>query len=169
MDIRRAIAILESSDDDRVMLAYCKKHDIKISDLSQEELDRCYQEALAGRDSYPIPTTSSEYVYHGTRKTNLPSIARHGLVPSEKTVTHNPSLTGHALGKVFFASTVDNAEFYSLRGAGRKPRSLLRVRRSDLPDLLPDAMDDTSYFVDRAVAPNLIEVWTDSGWRSIST
>lgn len=155
-----------ADEDDRVFLAYCQKHKLKVSDLSHEDLSRYYAAALADRNQYPIPISEPEFLYHGTNKANLVKIAQRGLMPSERTQTRNPTLTAHASGRVFFTDTIRNATFYAIRtGARQKSVALLRVRRDALSDVQPDSKDESS--IERTVPVDQIEVWNGLMWARL--
>jgi hypothetical protein len=158
-----------ADEDDRVFLAYCRKHKIKVSDLSDAEFRKRHAEALADRESYPIPTSDPQFLYHGTNTANLPKIALQGLRQSNQTHTQtgNVALATHSLGKVFFTTTIRNATFYAVRAGARKRVALLRVRRDALPDMQPDSQDSESFLVDRAVPADQIEVWNGRRWSSL--
>lgn len=165
--MRAFINLIEtvSRDDNRVFLAYCKQHGIDISQLSSDEFDQHYAKAMADRDRYPIPQSSPEFLYHGTKASNLASIARNGLTPSTATATSNITLLPHVRGRVFLTTTIENAEFYALRAAKRKPQALLRVARATVADdLTPDALDEESFFISRVIPPSQIEVWNGKAW-----
>ena len=156
-----------ADEDDRVFLAYCKKHKIKASTLNNEELHRKYAEAIANRDQYPIPISDPKFLYHGTARINLSKITLNGLQPSEK--TNGRALAAHSLGRVFFTETISNALFYALRASGYgKTQALLRVHRDAVNDAQPDGEDSGgSVFVERPVPADQIEVWNGRKWIPI--
>jgi hypothetical protein len=172
MRIREIISEGEYSAEeeaDRIFLAYCRKHRIRISDLDQQELSSLYSEALANRTLYPIPTTEPDFYYHGTTRAKLPEISRHGLVPSLRPNTRDASLKMHSLHRVFFTETIRNAEFYAMRSrrGQRGPIVLLRVRRDALPDIQPDAQDPRSGYIERTLDASQIEIWNGDAWVSL--
>lgn len=153
-------------EDYRVFLAYCREHRIKISDLSDDDLRRLYAEALSQRDAYPIPISDPAYLYHGTAKNNLPSIAEHGLRSSAREKKwRNPELTAHSDGKVFFTQTIRSAMFYAIRAS--KNNVICRVARADLQDARPDEKDEEALFVERVVPPDEVEFWNGREWKSV--
>ena len=155
----------DTRDDERVFLAYCKKHGIKIADLTSSDFADHYANAMANREQYPIPSSSHDFLYHGTKASNLAGIARHGLSPSTTTATKNVSLASHVAGRVFLTTTIENAEFYALRAAGRKAQVILRVPRATVAgELVPDELDENSFYISRAIPPSEIECWNGQAW-----
>lgn len=168
--IRDFIHILEtdyskaSAEDHRVFAAYRKKHKIDMLGLDDEELNRHWEKALTNRQLYPIPITEPEYLYHGTAKARLPNIILRGLVPSEKSRWSKSGLTYHSLGRVFFANTIEKAEFYA-RSASRNNFVILRVARNTLVDMKEDPKEeDGAYYVEHAIPPEQIDVWNGKRW-----
>jgi disulfide oxidoreductase YuzD len=157
--------IFENYDEDRIFLAYCKKHKINIMELSKEEIDKLYKEAILNKDKYyPIPINDDEYFYHGTGKKNLNSIKQMGLIPSTNNRRGNAAKY-NSIGRVFFTKKIENAEFYGLRN--NKNYVLLRVKRDVLKDVKQDTLDDTAVYVEHIVPPNFIEIWNGHNWEPL--
>ncbi len=162
---RNFVNLMESAkdaadEDDRVFFAYCKKHNIKISDLSDEEIKHYYAYALSNRDQYPIPVSEPEYWYHATAKSSLKNIFANGLTPSEN--TNGRALVSHSLGRIFFTDNISNAMFYGLRA--NRSYILLRVKREFVIDPHVDSEDSDSIFTTHSIPADHIEMWNGSAW-----
>lgn len=156
------------AEEERIVAAYRKKHGLGQFGWDSES-ERHRSIALANRHLYPIPVTEPDYLYHGTAKARLPQIAKDGLIPSTRSRwSRAPFIGDHSVGKVFFADTVRGAEFYASEASKTRP-ALLRVRRAALTGTKPDPKDDDgSYFIERRVPPEHIELWTGKLWTPIN-
>lgn len=155
-------------EDDRVFLAYCQRHKLRINSLSNKEFYEHYARALANRHLYPIPLSDPQYLYHGTAKANIAKVAQNGLFPSILPNTKRFNLVKHSLGRVFFADTISSAFFYAIRAVGRKKQKvIMRVLRDNLPDAQEDIMDSNCVFIERTIPSEEIEVWNGSMWSKL--
>lgn len=157
-----------ADEDDRVFLAYCRRHRIRLSDVGDDELARRYAEALADRHLYPIPVSDPAFLYHGTPRARLAAISEEGLVPSTRPRTRSAGIAAHSRGRVFLTTTVRQAEFYARRASGGRPTVLLRVPAELAPDVRRDDLDDGSFFVERGIPPERIEAWDGSAWKALA-
>lgn len=116
--------------------------------------------------SNPLPDT--DYVYHATRKSNLPSIRKNGLVPSGQPPEHSDEQRGTDEAVVFFAPTEDHARVWG--------EVVLRFPWPD--DYEDDPYSDTTWvkgigvvasamFTWEAIPPGLIEVRSGKSWKPL--
>jgi RNA:NAD 2'-phosphotransferase (TPT1/KptA family) len=155
----------QEEENSRLLAAYCKKHRIGRFDqlnMGRDEWDRIRAEALKNHNLYPVPKTDPNYLYHGTAKIRLHTIAYQGLLPQEKS---RWSKEGYS--RVFFADTISKAEFYASQASKSKP-VILRVLRDFLHDAKPDTKEEEGcYFVEHGIPSSQIEIWTGKEWKKI--
>lgn len=161
--------IFEINDDfdNRVFSDYLKRMKIGLNDMvrmSPEEIARLRSEAMSDVKQYPIPRSENGYLYHGTKSTNISSIMKTGLVPSSNSRWQRNSFIGdHAIGKIFFTTSVPKAEFYA---TNTKP-AILRVRSEYVVDPKDDFKETNSVYTTTTVPPNHIEIWKNRKWKKL--
>ncbi len=110
---------------------------------------------------YPVPrlvpkpraekATSDSYVYHGTPRSNVKSIAEKGLTPNE------------------YGNPLNFHDIESSRHYAGKNGALLRVRRSDLPAKTVHDSSTNRHWTSDSVAPHRIEIeHSDKSWRPLA-
>jgi hypothetical protein len=153
----------------RILGAYLKRHRLDPNDFSVADWENAQAEALSHRHLYPIPTTDTDYLYHGTSKERIGYIKHQGLVPQYRTRWVKSGYGLHAKGRIFFTDTVMKALSYAGVASRIRP-ALTRVRREFLPDIHPDPKEtEGSYFIERAVPVNQVEVWNGKTWVDASS
>lgn len=167
----RLFEVERSLEDHRILRAYCDKNKISIQDLmrmSPEEIENIWNDALSNKDKYPVPKTETGYLYHGTSKKNLSGIKKNGLVPRDENKKTRWAKTSvgefHSRNRLFFAKTIDKAEFYAQSRTKSKPL-FIRVLSKDVPNQKDDPQEEQSVYVSATVPPEKLEYWDGLKWK----
>jgi hypothetical protein len=142
----------------------------------QDRLGDCYEAALGSlrrkvEEHQDKTAALGRYLYHSTPATNILSIARKGLIPSDD--PHwGGDLGADSQGKVFFADTPEKADYYGriifretlLNGRPAGPPICLRILKKP-KDL--QLGEDESYSA-MPIPPQDIAVFWHGEWQPIS-
>jgi hypothetical protein len=107
------------------------------------------------------------FLYHGTGRARLPGITSQGLVPSTRSrFARDPFVGAHSLGKVFLTTDPRKAWFYA-REASKTAPLLLRIAVDDVEEVVQDAKETDSVYVDRVVDASALQRWSGSCWKPL--
>lgn len=150
----------------RLLRSYCDKNDFDLQTLAgmtEDERNVFFQSIIDDPKRYPTPITEPNYFYHGTTKDRIPLIKRDGLIPSKKSRWSNTTIgTDHSMGRIFFSSNLDVAEWYATRWT--KKSIILRVPSRSITEFEVDPEERDSIFVTAPVVPSQIEAWNGRKW-----